>query len=89
LDVYLQDGSYLRAESISLTWNLADQFTLPWSTVRNMSLFAGVQNAFTITDYGGVDPDVNTEGQDNIRQGVDLGALPLSRNYQFGVRLGL
>jgi hypothetical protein len=54
-----------------------------------MSLFAGVQNAFTITDYGGVDPDVNTEGQDNIRQGVDLGALPLSRNYQFGVRLGL
>jgi TonB-linked SusC/RagA family outer membrane protein len=87
LDVYLEDGSYLRAESITLTWNVADQFTIP--TVRNASLFVGVQNAFTITGYSGVDPDINTEGQDNIRQGVDLGALPLSRNYQFGIRLGL
>ena len=87
LDVWLEDGSYLRAESITLTWNLADQFTIP--SVRNASLFLGVQNAFTITGYSGVDPDVNTEGQDNISQGVDLGALPLSRNYQFGIRLGL
>ncbi len=89
VDAWLQDGSYLRAESITLTWNIADQFTLPWTAVRNASLFLGIKNAFTITGYDGVDPDVNTEGQDNIRQGIDLSALPLSRTYQVGFRLGL
>ena len=85
--IFIEDGSYLRAESITLTWNLGDQFEL--LTVRNASVFVGVQNAFTITGYKGVDPDINVLGQDNIRRGIDLSAAPLSRNYRVGLRLGL
>jgi len=85
---FIEDATYLRAESITVTWDLSSQFTLPES-VRQASVFFGVKNAFTITDYIGPDPDINTEGQDNIRQGIDLSAAPISRDFQFGVRLGL
>lgn len=89
VDMWVEDGSYLRAESITLTWNIDDQFTIPWTSVRSASVYVGANNLFTITDYSGVDPDVNTEGQNNIRQGIDLGAVPLARSYRVGFRLGL
>ncbi|MFB6272753.1 MAG: hypothetical protein ABEL51_07670 [Salinibacter sp.] len=89
VDMWLEDGSYLRAESITLTWNIAQQFTLPWTAVQSASVFVGANNLFTITNYSGLDPDVNTEGQSNIRQGIDLGTVPLARSYRAGLRLGL
>jgi hypothetical protein len=32
---------------------------------------------------------VNTQGQDNIDRGFDLGAYPLARTYRLGINFGL
>jgi hypothetical protein len=43
-------------------------------------------NLFTITDYTGVDPDLNN-GPD-VAFGVDQGAYPLVKTYTVGVNIG-
>jgi hypothetical protein len=58
-----------------------------------------VRNLFTITDYSGYSPDVNSNGADNNATGIeDLGtasgfalgtdfyAYPLARTFTFGVQ---
>jgi len=50
-------------------------------------------NLFTITNYPGIDPDVNTYGTDSqniatrLAQGVDASAYPSSKIYSVGVKL--
>jgi iron complex outermembrane receptor protein len=42
-----------------------------------------VQNAFTITDYSGIDPEVNN----GFDPGIDNNIYPRSRNFILGVNL--
>ena len=57
-DYYIQDGSFLRMDNITLGYN----FTYQRSQMR---LFVAVQNVFTITGYKGVDPTAGVNGIDN------------------------
>ena len=53
---------------------------------RRLELYGQVTNAFTITDYNGLDPELNAGGVD---QGVDQGAWPTPRQFMFGINIGL
>jgi TonB-dependent starch-binding outer membrane protein SusC len=44
------------------------------------------QNLFTMTGYSGFDPEVNSLGGDPRTRGVDIGAYPRARTWNFGVR---
>jgi len=57
-DFYVEDGSFLRMDNITLGYS----FTYRGQQVR---LFSTVQNVFTITGYGGVDPTAGLNGVDN------------------------
>jgi hypothetical protein len=46
-------------------------------------------NLFTITDYSGYDPEVNTYGNDNQRIGIDNLVYPNSRTIMAGLQIGL
>jgi len=57
-DYYIQDGSFLRMDNLTLGYSFSYQRT-------HMRLFASVQNVFTITGYKGVDPTAGINGIDN------------------------
>ena len=57
-DYYVQDGSFLRLDNITLGYS----FNLKNQPFR---LYGTVQNAFTITGYDGVDPTAGLNGIDN------------------------
>ena len=82
----IHDGSFFRLRNIVLSYNLpVDDLNL--NAISNLRIYGSVANAFTITNYPGYNPDVNSFGQNPINQGIDLGGYPLPRTYTLGVNL--
>ncbi len=59
-DFYVEDASFLRMDNITLGYTVRDIM----KGVSSLRLWAGVQNAFIITDYSGLDPEIQNEGRD-------------------------
>jgi len=74
--VRVVNGSFLRCNDISLTWNVAEQL-LKYVRLKNVSVTAAVRNPFIIVskDYKGMDPEVATGNQ------------PIARVYSMGVNV--
>jgi iron complex outermembrane receptor protein len=62
-DLFVENASFLRMDNITLG------YTFPkWLEGKaSLRLFAGVQNAFVISDYSGLDPEIANNGVDNTR----------------------
>ncbi|NOQ91852.1 MAG: SusC/RagA family TonB-linked outer membrane protein, partial [Flavobacteriaceae bacterium] len=78
---FIEDGSYIKMREISLFYNLR----LNNSVVNNIKFTASGTNLFSIDDYYGFDPEVNTEGQSNGVRGQDMANVPIPKVYKFGV----
>ena len=76
----IEDASYFRLKILRLS------YAVPYKRIRSLSIFATAQNLFTITNYSGYDPDVNTFGQSEVK--VDYSSYPLSRIFTFGLNVG-
>jgi TonB-dependent starch-binding outer membrane protein SusC len=88
-DLLIEDGSYIRARDMTLGYNFNFTNRPVGKYMRSLRLYASLQNAFTITNYSGYDPEVNTVGTNNIFSGIDNGSYPSVRTLLFGVNLGL
>ena len=55
----------------------------------NARIYVQAQNFFTITDYSGSDPDINIQGGDDLRMGVDRGNFPSLAQYLIGINFSL
>lgn len=80
---FLEDGSYLRLKNITLGYQL------PFSVaeklgMRNARVYISAQNLITITDYTGLDPELNTGANNQLVQGIELYAFPQARTYTAG-----
>ena len=83
----IEDGSYLRFKTISLSYNLPKGFlSLNW--IRSAKIYIAGENLITITNYTGFDPEVDLYSSSNVQMGVDNGAYPVSKCIRFGVKLG-
>ncbi|WP_281613494.1 TonB-dependent receptor [Flammeovirga sp. SubArs3] len=84
---FIEDGSYLRLKTLSLAYSFP---TLENSKyVKGMKLYVTGENLFTITDYSGFDPEVNTYGGSNLAMGIDYGTYPQTRTILVGLNLTL
>ncbi|NJN24514.1 MAG: SusC/RagA family TonB-linked outer membrane protein [Cyclobacteriaceae bacterium] len=81
----VQDGSYLRMK------NLMIGYTIPnIKGIDRLRVYFQTTNLFTITEYDGLDPEVNIAGPgDNASLGIDQGVYPTPRSFIFGVNFGL
>lgn len=78
---FIEDGSYVRLDNATLGYN----FRNPGPSVRSVRLYATVNNAFVLTKYKGIDPEVNQGG---IAPGVDSNNFyPKTRTLLFGVNV--
>ena len=88
-DRLVEDGSYLRLQSINLSYDLPRKFVskLGLSSVR---LYSNFDNVYIWTKYSGYDPEVSVAtGQNSIiMANLDYGAYPRTLNCTFGIKLG-
>ena len=82
---YVENGSYLRFQNISLGYNLPKNL-LSKAKLTKVHLYASTNNLFTITKYQGLDPQVGGNADTNF--GIDVGNYPMTRSYTFGLNLG-
>ena len=75
-DIYVENGSFIRLDNVTLG------YTFPkWLDGKaSLRFFTGVQNALLITDYTGLDPEIANDGIDNT-------IYPRQRSFLFGANV--
>lgn len=81
---YVEDGSYLRLQNLTLGYS-APASLLQKMKMERARVFASVNNVFTVTDYSGLDPAVG--GDADLTFGIDVGNYPVTRGWTFGLNL--
>lgn len=80
-DFYLESGSYLRIKNVTLGYNLP-QNLIQRVKFENVRFYVTANNLFTISNYGGFDPEVGMN-----QYGIDLGRYPQARSFMLGVNV--
>ncbi|WP_174260182.1 SusC/RagA family TonB-linked outer membrane protein [Spirosoma endbachense] len=76
---FIEDGSYVRLDNATLGYN----FKKLGQYVKTIRVYASVNNAFVITGYKGIDPEINQGG---IAPGVDANNFyPKTRTILVGL----
>ena len=83
-DRWIEDGSYLRLSSVTLSWHLPIQSTY----LQGITIWGNAQNLFTVTRYLGCNPDCAL-GSSILSQGIDRGLLSAGRSFSLGVNVNL
>ncbi len=76
---WLQDGSYLRLDNMSIGYNF-DVSTVDF--IKNARIYVSGKNLFVITNYTGWDPEVSTRSA-----GIDYLSYPRPRTFMFGASI--
>ena len=74
-DYYVQNASFLRMDNINFGYNVGKVFR----DKASLKINANIQNAFIITNYKGLDPEVNG--------GIDNNFYPRPRTFVLGLNL--
>lgn len=83
---FVEDGSYVRLKAITLGYN----FPARWLSKVKLSkarVYLTGQNLITLTNYSGLDPEVNAFGLSATELGIDYGTYPHARTAIFGLNL--
>lgn len=81
---WIENASYLRLANIRLGYDLNPSFL---AIVDRLNIYVSAQNLWTITDYSGFDPEVNSLSGNTLTQGVDLTAYPSSKTFTIGLNV--
>jgi TonB-linked SusC/RagA family outer membrane protein len=83
-DRWIEDGSYLRLKSVTLSYDLP----LQNEYLQGLQFWIQANNLFTLTKYLGSDPEF-TMTSSVIGQGIDVGQLSQSRSIVAGIKIKL
>ncbi len=85
---FVEDGSYLRLQELTLGYQLPGAFAASMG-FANARIYVRGHNVFTSTKYSGYSPDVNSNGSTaNVSLGTDFYSYPQARSWAFGVQAG-
>lgn len=83
-DRWIEDASYLRLKSITLSYELPINNTF----IHGLTFWGQANNVFTVSKYLGADPDFSMSNS-VLEQGIDRGLLANSRNFMLGIKINL
>lgn len=78
----IDDGSFVKLRELSVSYDFG----------RVKKIFSGLvvtlsgRNLVSFDNYKGYDPEVNAGGQSTILRGIDFGAVPIPRTFNFGIQ---
>ncbi|KGE14723.1 SusC/RagA family TonB-linked outer membrane protein [Sphingobacterium deserti] len=84
---FLENGNFLRARTIGLGYTFDNKAWLTNMHVKNLRLFANVENAFVITNYSGIDPEAANSFTTNTQGAIDFMSNPIPRTFTFGLNV--
>jgi len=82
----IEDGSYLRIKNIQLTYTFDDTINSLLG-IAGGNVYLQGQNLVTITDYSGLNPEIQTGADTTI--GFDGGYMPISKTILVGLNINL
>ncbi|MGN6353686.1 MAG: SusC/RagA family TonB-linked outer membrane protein, partial [Parafilimonas sp.] len=85
-DLYIENGSFIRCKNITLGYRLPEKL-LSKAHIHALRVYATVSNAFIITNYSGMDPEIGSWNP--LQAGWDGGYYPQPRTFTFGLNLNL
>ena len=71
-DYYVENASFLRLDNCNISYNIGKVF----KNTGDLTINANIQNAFILTNYSGVDPEING--------GIDNNFYPRPRTFVIG-----
>ena len=82
-DRWIEKGTYIRLQSLSLSYTFRNCFN-DW--IQDLTLYGTANNLVTISNYKGLDPEVNLGG---IDPGIDYrwSRYPHTRTFMVGVKI--
>lgn len=83
-DRWIEDASYLRLKSITLSYELPINNTF----IHGLTFWGQANNVFTVSKYLGADPDFSMSNS-VLEQGIDRGLLANSRSFMLGIKINL
>ncbi len=79
----VEKGDYMKVRNLTAGYTFK---TIPGSFgIEKVRVYAQVFNAFVFTSYTGSDPEVSSNGNNNLTPGIDRNTAPQARTYSFGV----
>lgn len=83
----VEDASYVRLKNVTLAYSLPSSL-LQRAKIKNVRVYFGATNIWTLTKYTGYDPEANTYGQSTTLIGIDAGGYPQAKTFTAGINLG-
>ena len=80
---YLEDGSFIRLKTLTLGYTLPKD-VLSKIGVSKFRIYAQGTNLLTFTNYGGLDPEVSSQSNNQNTVGYDWATVPQPRTFQIG-----
>ncbi|NDW12459.1 TonB-dependent receptor [Bacteroides sp. 214] len=81
---FIEDGSFLRLQDITIGYTLPKKLTKAWG-IERLRVYATGSNLFCWTNYSGFDPEVDI--QTGLTPSVDYNRYPRSHGYLFGLNV--
>lgn len=85
-DRYIEDGSFLRIQTISLGYNLPADLVKK-AKLSSARVYASCQNLYTFTGYSGYNPDMGSINNNVLLMNIDQGRYPLPRTITVGANI--
>ena len=86
---FAEEVNWLRMRDITLSYRLPQKWVKRQKVFRNASVFVTGTDLFMITNYSGMDPNVNALNSSTGGfggSGIDYGAIPNPRGINFGIK---
>jgi hypothetical protein len=85
-DRYVEDGSYLKLKTVSLSYSFPN---VKSKHIQGIRVYVTGQNLITWTKYRGYDPEVSYRGASSLLAGEDYGVYPQSRTFLAGLKVDI
>ena len=83
----IEKGDFMRVRNLSLGYTV-DRNLLNKLKIASARIYGQVQNAFLLTNYTGIDPEISTNGNSNTGAGIDRNSVGQARTFTVGINLG-
>ncbi|GAB3515728.1 TonB-dependent receptor [Emticicia fontis] len=81
----LEKGDFLRLQTATLGYRIPSTFGK--TGITGLRVYVQVNNAFLLTKYTGVDPEISTNGDTNLAPGIERNTIPQGRQFTAGLNL--
>lgn len=84
---FVEDASYLRLKNLTFGYSINEE-TLKKIKLNRLRVYVSGTNLWTLTNYSGADPEVNSLDGSTAAQGLDFYTFPQVRTILLGLNLG-